>query len=139
MASHRGRSIVPGISPHQPSLTSLRIPADAAYGVVVRGVVSALAALDDPSIDELDDIRLAAQEGFVSMVEGVPDARWLEVQVSRGDDEIRLEFWADGSPTITELSDFSVTVLKTLAEEYACTDDADGRRLVIRMPMRGAR
>lgn len=120
-------------------MTTLRVPADASYGVVVRGVVAALAALDDPSIDELDDIRLAAQEGFVSLVAAVRDAETLEVAVTRGDGEIALEFRVEGTLGSSELDTLSLTVLKTVTTEYACVDDERGRTLRVRLPMRGAR
>ena len=118
---------------------TLRVPADASYGVVVRSVAAALAALDDPSIDELDDIRLAAQEGFVSLVASVRDAPILDLAIRRGDGEITLEFRIDGTLHPTEFDSLSMSVLKTLALEFECTDDATGRRLSVRMPLRGAR
>ena len=120
-------------------MTTLRVPADAAYGAVVRGVVAALAALDDPSIDELDDIRLAAQEGFVSLVAGLPDATELEVRVDRVDSEIVLTFEVEGTPTAGELDGLSMSVLKTVAREFSCNDHARGRQLVVHLPLRGAR
>jgi serine/threonine-protein kinase RsbW len=120
-------------------LTNLRVPADGAYGAVVRGVVAALAALDDPSIDELDDIRLAAQEGFVALVASVTNAQTLEVEVNRGDGEFSIEFWAEGTPSGTDLDGLSMSVLKTLATEVSCLDDSSGRRLLVRLPLKGAR
>lgn len=118
---------------------TLRVPADASYGVVVRSVAAALAALDDPSIDELDDIRLAAQEGFVSLVAAVRDAPSLELVISRGDGEITLEFRIDGTLHPTEFDSLSMSVLRSLSSGFECTDDEAGRRLFVRMPLRGAR
>lgn len=101
--------------------------------------MAALAALDDPSIDELDDIRLAAQEGFVSLVASVPDASDLSVEVARGDGEIELLFRVDGTPRSTELDGLSMSVLKTVSLTFACRDDERGRELVVHLPLRGAR
>jgi serine/threonine-protein kinase RsbW len=120
-------------------VTILRVPADAAYGAVVRGVVAALAALDDPSIDELDDIRMAAQEGFVALLASVRDAPAIEITAERGVDDFGLEIRIDGTPAGGELDGLSMTILKSIASEVAFTDDARGRSVAVRMPLRGAR
>jgi len=118
---------------------TLRVPADASYGVVVRSVVAAVAALDDPSIDELDDIRLAAQEGFVSLVASFRGASSLEVDIVRGDGELSLEFRIEGTPGAADLDGLSMSVLKSLASHLEASDEADGRRLSVTLPLRGAR
>lgn len=131
--------MVPSITPHEPSLMTLRVPADASYGVVVRSVVAAVAALDDPSIDELDDIRLAAQEGFVSLVAAFKGASSLDVDIVRGDGELSLEFRILGKPGTADVDGLSMSVLKTLASHLESVDEATGRRLSVTLPLRGGR
>lgn len=101
--------------------------------------MSALAALDDPSIDELDDVRLAAQEGFVSLIASVPDGTDLLVTVTRGTDEVALEFAIQGRPRDSELDGLSMSVLRTVASSFSCVDDEGGRRLLVRLPVKGSR
>lgn len=116
----------------------LQVPPDPSYGIVVRGVVAAFASLADPSIDELDDIRLATQEAFVAVMEGVIGAEGVDVDISSQDRHLTLAFVINGAVTGLDEDGLSMKVLRAVSQEVSCQEDAGSRSLQLTLSMKGA-
>ena len=73
----------------------LCVPAEAAYARVVRMTASNLAVLADMDVDDVDDVRMAAEEGFVYACATEPTA--CDVAFIVSPEEMRIDF-ALGDP-----------------------------------------
>lgn len=112
----------------------LRLPADSAYASVLRTTTAALAARLDFTIDDIEDLRIAAGEAGALVLpeaDAGADLR-CEYFLSPGRLGLRLSVPATG-PAAPDPDSFAWQVLSTLASELD-THVADGR-LVLTLAM----
>lgn len=69
---------------------TLSVPAQAQYARAVRMMASNLAAVCNMSVDEVDDVRMAAEEGFIYCCATKPSQ--CELSFSLLDDHIEMQF-----------------------------------------------
>ncbi|MCC6097698.1 MAG: ATP-binding protein [Olsenella sp.] len=72
------------------SNVSLSIPAEAGYARAVRMMAANLAVMCDMSVDDVEDVRMAAEEGFVYSCATAPKA--CDVSFSMGDGFFSMDF-----------------------------------------------
>ena len=68
----------------------LSVPAEACYARAVRMLAATLAVNCDMSVDEVEDVRIAAEEGFVYSCATAPDV--VDVRFILSDDIFEMEF-----------------------------------------------
>ena len=116
----------------------LTVPAAPEYARVVRMCAASAAAVADLSLEDVEDVRMAAEEGFVyacatgqSSVDcalSLGDGS-LELTYSLGDD---LEAADDGSLDLVE------ALLDAICEDFGITDGESGSELLLVLHTGGA-
>lgn len=69
---------------------SLSVPAEAEFARVVRMTAANLAVLCDMNVDEVDDLRMAAEEGFVYSCATAPAE--CDIRFGLAPDEVSMDF-----------------------------------------------
>ena len=111
----------------------LIVPAEAAFARTVRMMAANLAVVCGMSVDEVEDVRMAAEEGFVYCCATEPDE--CEVSFALSEQEFRTTFGLgvaepesdDGSLDLAEL------LLEAVCDEHVVLADGSALRLVKRM------
>ena len=101
---------------------SLRVPAEAVFARSVRMTAATFAVSCDMSVEDVEDVRMIAEEGFVYTCATAPESvevRFVTMDFSLGD---------------TEPSDESVDLVRVLlsavCDEFAFEDDGSTLHLV---------
>ncbi|MDI9590317.1 MAG: ATP-binding protein [Acidobacteriota bacterium] len=110
----------------------LSVPAKAGFARAVRMMAASLAVVCDMSVDDVEDVRMAAEEGFVLCCATAPESCDVDFALSQG--EVRMAFAlgpqeaddADGSLRLAEL------LLSAVCDEHAVTDGGASLVLVKR-------
>ena len=104
---------------------TLRFPAQPAYVVLARTAVAALAARADRTLDEIEDLRLAAGEACALLIAMARPEAELEcvftVDAPGAAGALSMRFSVDAEPGAAEpaADDFAWLVLRELAGEVA--------------------
>lgn len=107
----------------------LSVPADPSFARTVRMLAATLATTCDMSMDDVEDVRMAAEEGFVYCCATGPET--ADVVFSLAKSEVGMEFDlgdkdiddSDGSLDLAEL------LLSAVCDEHGVSED--GERLVL--------
>jgi serine/threonine-protein kinase RsbW len=112
----------------------LRLPADGAYASVLRTTTAGLAARLDFTIDDIEDLRIAAGEaGALVLPEADPDSDLVcEFFLKPGELTLRLSV-AAADPGPPDYDSFAWQVLSTLATD--ATAVAEDGRLTVSLTM----
>lgn len=110
----------------------LSVPAEAAYARTVRMMAASLAVVCDMSVDEVEDVRMAAEEGFVYCCATAPQSCEISFSIAAG--EVSATFALgpnepddrDGSLGLAEL------LLSAVCDEHGVSPDGSSLRLVKR-------
>ena len=70
----------------------LSVPASAEYARSVRMLAASLAVTDDFSVDDVEDVRMAAEEGFVYACSTMPPAGSVEISFGIEPGEVTMDF-----------------------------------------------
>lgn len=116
----------------QEQIVRLSVPPEAAYARTVRMMAANLAVVCDMSVDEVEDVRMAAEEGFVYSCATEPDTCDVAFTLSEG--EIRIAFGLgedevdedEGAQGLVEL------LLSAVCDEHGVSDDGSTLVLVKR-------
>lgn len=118
------------------SIVKLNVPAEGQFARSVRMLAANLAVVAGLSIDDVEDVRMAAEEGFVyasattdgsvDMAFGVSDGQ-VEMEFALGDREPVAEQYAPGSFSYAEL------ILAAVSDEYAIDEAESTLRVVKRL------
>ncbi len=107
---------------------ALRVPAEAAFARSVRITAAALAVSCDMSVEDVEDVRMIAEEGFVYTCATAPESVEVRFSLERG--RVTMDF----SLGDTEPSDDSVDLVRVLlaavCDEFAFEDDGSTLHLV---------
>lgn len=107
----------------------LSVPADPSFARTVRMLAASLAATCDMSMDDVEDVRMAAEEGFVYCCATGPKTADAVFDLSQG--QMRVSFTlgkgaiddSDGALDLAEL------LLAAVCDEHGVSED--GERLVL--------
>ena len=114
------------------STVTLSVPAEAVYARTVRMTAANLAVVLDLDVDTVEDLRIAAEEGFVFACATGPEV--VDVSFELGEDEVGMSFTlgdADPEEADAEL-DLVELLLAAVCDDFCITDSADGEVLVVR-------
>ena len=101
----------------------LSVPAEASFARTVRMMAANLAVVCDMSVDEVEDVRMAAEEGFVYCCATAPETCEVSFHISKG--EIRSTFKL-GSNQVDESDDsldLAKLLLSAVCDEHGVSED----------------
>lgn len=111
----------------EPKIVSLSVPAEAKFARCVRMTAATLAVNCDMSVDDVEDIRMIAEEGFVYACATAPQAVDISFALSAGTMSMNFslgETEADDSET-----ELVRILLLAISDEFRISED--GRTLVL--------
>jgi serine/threonine-protein kinase RsbW len=113
---------------------TLTVPAKSEYARTVRMTAAALVGRTDMSYDDVEDVRMAAEEAFVYAVETLPEGASvrfdftvtntsLEIEVPLGAERVAAGEEAERAAA------YAVFILESVCDEYEFTSDEAGAHL----------
>lgn len=113
----------------------LRLPADGAYASVLRTTTAGLAARLDFTIDDIEDLRIAASEASALVLPEADEGTDLQCEFWLDPGELVLSLTvASSTPTPPDEDGFAWQVLSTLASDV--TADVGEGSFALRLTMR---
>ena len=110
----------------------LSVPAEPAFARTVRMMAANLAVVCGMSMDDVEDVRMAAEEGFVLCCATAPACCAVDFVLSSG--EVRTTFaLGDEDPAGGEGSDFAELLLDAVCDEHGISEDGTQLYLVNRV------
>ncbi len=107
----------------------LNVPAEAGFARTVRMMAASLAVACDMSVDDVEDVRMAAEEGFVYCCATEPPSCDVSFSLAEGQIRMAFDLGADevddeeGAQGLVEL------LLSAVCDEHGVSDD--GSQLVL--------
>lgn len=96
----------------------VKVPPTAGHLALLRTTIGGFAGRDHFTLDQVDDLRMAVEEGAVQLLRHVDDeVITLEVHATEAGVEIRLHAKVTGSEPVIDESSFSWTILQALADD----------------------
>ena len=107
----------------------LSVPAEPSFARAVRMMASSLAVTIEMSVDEVEDVRMAAEEGFIYCCATRPEN--CNITFSLAKDEIRMYFDLAGEPVDDDDSSLDLVelLLAAVCDEFGVSED--GEQLVL--------
>jgi len=98
----------------------VRIPPNPEHLALLRTAVAGFAARDHFTLDQVDDLRLAVEEGAVQLLKHVA-GEGLTLTVTRTDPgiEVRLSADVDSDQPVIDEESFSWVILRALADDVS--------------------
>lgn len=108
----------------------LSVPAEAAFARCARMTASTLAVCCEMSVEDVEDVRMIAEEGFVYACATAPDV--VDVRFSLGEGAISMDFSLGDADPADEQIDLVEALLDAVCDEFTFTDDGATLHLVKR-------
>lgn len=106
---------------------SIAVPADPEYARPVRMLAANLAVLAGLSVEDVEDARMVAEEGFVWCCATEPDAVAIEFKVGEGNVAISYAFGPSELAEDDQTSTYAKLILSAVCDE--CSYDEATRTL----------
>lgn len=106
---------------------SITVPADPEYARPVRMLAANLAVLAGLSVEDVEDARMVAEEGFVWCCATEPDAVAIEFKVGEGNVAISYAFGPSELAEDDQTSTYAELILSAVCDE--CSYDEATRTL----------
>lgn len=106
---------------------SITVPADPEYARSVRMLAANLAVLAGLSVEDVEDARMVAEEGFVWCCATEPDAVAIEFKVGEGNMSISYAFGPSELAEDDQTSTYAELILSAVCDE--CSYDEATRTL----------
>lgn len=106
---------------------SIAVPADPEYARPVRMLAANLAVLAGLSVEDVEDARMVAEEGFVWCCATEPDAVAIEFKVGEGNVAISYAFGPSELAEDDQTSTYAELILSAVCDE--CSYDEATRTL----------
>ena len=107
----------------------LSVPADPTFARSVRMMAASLAVACDMNVDEVEDVRMAAEEGFVYCCATNPAECNIAFGLSKG--QVRMSYDLAGEPVDDDDSSLDLVelLLSAVCDEFGVSED--GSQLVL--------
>lgn len=112
-------------APRPGERTVLKVPARSAYLGLVRTVVASIAAGSDFSVDDIEDLRMAADEAAALLMSGAQPDAVLNIAIEILETGLGVVVTAPSSGITISTDSFAWTVLSTLADTAEHTTQGD--------------
>lgn len=101
---------------------TLRVPADASFARTVRMTASALAvAAGVESVEDVEDVKMIADEGFVYACATAPEA--VEVSFALTEGAVAMDFALGEAEPADESVDLVRVLLSAVCDEFSLSED----------------
>ncbi|NTW29066.1 MAG: ATP-binding protein [Coriobacteriia bacterium] len=115
---------------------TLTVPAKSEYAKTVRMTAAALVGHFEMTYDEVDDVRMAADEAFVYAAETVPEGADVKFEFTLGDDSIAIDVLLgreipDADNGVERSVAYAVFILEAVCDSYEFASDEAGAHLRI--------
>lgn len=112
---------------------TLTVPARSEYARTVRMTAAALVSRMGMTYDEVDDVRMAAEESFVYAVDTIADDDEVTFEFTIEEDVLRLEVALGAEPDVPDeeverRTSYAMFILQSVADSYDLVSDEQGRR-----------
>jgi len=112
----------------------LSVPAKSEYAKTVRMTAAALVSRMGMNFDQVDDVRMAAEEAFVYAVDTLPEDAQVQFEFFVDDDEVVIDVpLGSEDPSSDEEAErraaYATFILESVCESYEFTSDENGARL----------
>lgn len=115
----------------QEQTVRLSVPAEASFARTVRMMAANLAVVCGMSVDDVEDVRMAAEEGFVYSCATEPAACEVSFDLSEG--QVRATFGlGPQEPADDGALDLAELLLSAVCDEHGVSDDGSALVLVKR-------
>lgn len=118
-------------SPRPGERAALKVPARSAYLGLVRTVVASVAAAADFSVDDIEDLRMAADEAAALLMSGAHPDAVLQVTIDVQDGGLAVTVTAPSSGVVISTDSFAWTVLSTLADTAEHSTQGDKTTIAV--------
>jgi serine/threonine-protein kinase RsbW len=113
---------------------SLTVPAKSEFAKTVRMTAAVLAGRVDMSYDDVEDVRMAAEEAFVYAVETLPEGADVRFDFTIEGDSIVIDVRLGAEETSSDeeaerSAAYAVFILESVCDEYEFRTDEDGAHL----------
>ena len=110
----------------------LTVPAAPEYARVVRMCAASAAAVADLSLEDVEDVRMAAEEGFVYACATGQTAVSCELSLGEGSLELTYSLGSDLDAVDDESLDLVEALLDAICEDFGISEDGSALTLVLR-------
>jgi len=122
---------------------TLTVPARSEYAKTVRMTAAALVSRMGMNFDDVDDVRMAAEEAFVYAVDTLPEDAEVRFEFSVSDDELKIDVpLGSEDPSSDEEADrraaYATFILESVCDSYGFESDEDGAHLRLTKRVGGA-
>jgi serine/threonine-protein kinase RsbW len=122
---------------------TLTVPAKSEYAKTVRMTAAALVSRMGMNFDDVDDVRMAAEEAFVYAVDTLPEDAEVRFEFSVSDDELQIDVpLGSEDPSSDEEADrraaYATFILESVCDSYGFESDEDGAHLRLTKRVGGA-
>lgn len=112
---------------------ALSVPAKTDYAKTVRMTAAALVSRMGMSYDEVDDVRMAAEEAFVYAVDTLPEDSNVTFDFVLDDDELTIEVCLGVDADISDeeverRTSYATFILQSVCDRYELVSDPQGNR-----------
>lgn len=116
---------------------SLTVPSRPEYAKAVRMTASALASRMGATYEDLDDIRIAAEELFVYACDQTGEDADVAIAFIIGDGDMAISVRLPGGDRATDedaerRAAYATFILQSVSDHYELASDAEGRYLKVR-------
>ena len=113
---------------------TLSVPAKSEYAKTVRMTAAALVGRMGMNFDQVDDVRMAAEEAFVYAVDTMPEGADINFEFNVSDDELTIDVpLGNESPSSDEEAErraaYATFILESVCDAYEFASDENGARL----------
>ncbi len=99
----------------------LSVPAEASFARAVRMTASALAVRYDMSVDDVEDVRMAAEEGFVYACATAPES--CSVTFGLADDALSMDFSLGAQDPAGDSIEFAEVLLDAICDDFSILEN----------------
>lgn len=124
---------------------TLTVPATGEYAKTVRMTAAALVSRMDFTYDEVEDVRMAAEEAFVYAIDTLPEGADVSFEFLVGEDSIEIDVPLGNEHTSSDddaerNAAYATFILQSVCDHYEFASDETGAhlRLVKRAGVRDA-
>jgi serine/threonine-protein kinase RsbW len=113
---------------------SLTVPAKDEFAKTVRMTAAALAGRTSMSYDDVEDVRMAAEEAFVYATDTLPEGADVRFEFTVDESSMIIDVPLGGEETIADeeterAAAYAIFILESVCDEYEFKTDSDGAHL----------
>jgi serine/threonine-protein kinase RsbW len=115
-------------------LITLTVPARSEFAKIVRMTAAALVGRTEMSYDDVEDVRMAAEEAFVYAVDTLPEGADVRFEFRVTDDSIAIDVPLGFEKIATDdeagrAAAYAIFILESVCDEYGFSSDEGGAHL----------